>query len=220
MKNLKLILKVVIALTVVLGVILFLKKDQVLEYYETRYARDMDIIRLNGLKDLGLLFEEYERSVGGYPFGSNRELASIVFIATKEQNKYTKTAIKPDFPHQVIGVKGLIDEIERVLGREILMPFDPQRVPLFRPNFYVYTTSDGGFFLTISLYGEYSFATTVSKNYSLMTLSSETDSFESQWTIDDLLTHPDFLDAVAEELNKPRYVEKLRKKLAKKGLLF
>ena len=182
-----------------------------LQDYEDRYQHDIDIARLNDLKVMGAYVEEYRNVKGRYPFEGEYDVPVYVYIATRGQQKYVKGA--PPVEHVRVGVKDFIAELEEGLGTSVLLPFDPQKVPVKKPNFYIYMIDSGTFNLAVHLYSEFSFARKVSEHYFKVEVSNSPNTSYGIWPYEDLLKDKDFIAASSEKPAKPDYVEEMRQKM-------
>jgi hypothetical protein len=182
---------------------------------EDRYQYDMDIIRLNDLKVLGYLVEEYHEKKGHYPFEKQYKDPLYIHITTKGQREYAKQ--RPPYAHILLDVKELITEIESGIGRKVDLPFDPQKVPVSKPNFYIYKMHKGYYYFAVHLYNEFSFARKVGPHYHKVEISNFSEPSQAIWKFKDLMQSRDFIKASNKKLSKPGYVKAMREKMYKEG---
>ncbi len=177
------------------------------------YQRDVDIIRLNDLQEIGGYIEEYKKETGDYPYSAKSNIPVIVNIATKEQQEIFKNAPGPPFQHTKVSAVSFTKELEKGLARKIKMPFDLQRRPNGRQNFYSYMIVEGRYYLAVHLYNEYSFAEKVAENWFKVQISNISQSNVPIWKYEELLTNPHFHEAISQPVSKPDYFKQLREKI-------
>ena len=127
------------------------------------FQDDADIYRLRHLKYYGELIEEYKATTGKYPFQHIAKVPLYVFIAHDKQIENTKQE-NPN-PHEIITFEELIKEIEDKLGRKIDQFFDPQYVPVNKPNYYMYMIRNNQYFFAVHVSKYYEFSTKIADNY-------------------------------------------------------
>lgn len=176
---------------------------------------DLDIARLNDLKVLGGHIESYYRQTGKYPLQGASERPNYVYIATKEQRQYVQGG--PPYPHVNTDVAVLIKELERVLGENIEIPFDPQRVPVNKPNFYIYLVTEDSYFLAVHLFEPYPFAKAIAKHYHKLEVTNVELDRPGAWLYSELMANESYISAASTMPNKPGYVEHVRRKLGGKS---
>lgn len=186
--------------------------------FESAYQHDMDIVRLNDIKEIGSYIEEYKIKTGKYPLVGAVPVPLYVWISTKEQQETIKNSKPPPYKHAVVSVKALIAELEKELGRKIIMPFDPQRKPSGRQNFYSYLVKGGTYNLAVHLYHAYPFASKIGDNWYKVEVSNNPNLKIPIWDYEVLMQDPRFLTAIAEPMTKPGYVDKLRAALRENGV--
>ncbi len=202
--------------TVVLFVaIMIFSLSGCLSKYEDAYQHDMDIARLNDIKTIGELIEEYKEVTGKYPLDGYGKGQWYVHIATSEQIGYAKKA-SPKWM-QTIPVKEFIEELEEGLDREVTLPFDPQRVAAFIPNFYIYMTDGNNYYLAIHLYHGYPFAKQLGEHYYKFEVSNLSVPSKRIWLFNELISDAEYKAAAAKKPNKPGYVEQLRDSIRNEG---
>lgn len=173
---------------------------------------DFDIVRLQDAATLSGYIEEYKRITGKLPLEGEVEYPHYVHIATKEQEKYAKGG--PPYQHKRSSVKDFIAELQSKLGNEIEIPFDLQKVPVNKPNFYIYMVVGDVYFLAVHVHHDYSFANKVGDYYYKVEVTNNPNANrKGTWLRDELLENGAYIKAVAEKPNKPGYTEQLRVKL-------
>jgi hypothetical protein len=177
---------------------------------EESYQHDADIFRLRHLKYYGTLIQEYHERMGKYPLQGQSEYQNYVHIAAPHQKKYASR--RPPFTHTFTDVETFRDELEEGLGRKINLKFDPQKVPVTAPNFYIYMIDDGTFYFAIHLYNERSFANALGEHYHKVEITNQSMPRRGQWQLDALLKDPDFLSAIDEEPHKEEFFKQLELK--------
>lgn len=181
-----------------------------------RYQHDMDIARLNDLKVLGGLIEEYHQKKGKYPLQGNFELPNYVFIATKDQMKYIRGG--PSHPIAKTPVLNLIKELEKGLVRKIQMPFDPQKIPTNKPAFYLYMIHGKTYYLSVHLHNQYAFTRKIGPFYNKLEVSNQPYPPNRIWGYQDLMKDAVFIKATTRKMFKPGYVKKMRAKMYQEGV--
>ncbi len=172
---------------------------------------DLDLVRLQDLKTLSGYIEKYREEEGRYPFQGETGLPHYVRIATREQQKYLGQG--PPYEHKTSPSKRFVLELQKVLGN-IEVPFDLQRVPVNKPNFYIYLITDDAYFLAVHLHNDYSFGTTVSRNYNKVEVTNNEQAVRpGVWLRSELLSHPEYNAALQAQAYKPGYTAQLREKL-------
>ena len=172
---------------------------------------DFDIARLNDLKNLGGMIEEYKDKTGRYPLEGISNVPNYVHIATKNQQKFVKG--KPPYSHKITDVNEFILTLQEVLGNDIKIPFDPQKIPVNKPNFYIYKISGDIYYLAVHVFEEYEFSKNVAKYYNKVEVTNSPQRSKGAWLYDELISNSTFEDAISKTPNKPGYVEQLRNKM-------
>lgn len=173
---------------------------------------DFDIARLNHLELISGYVEQYKEATGTYPFQGVSEFQNYVFIATKEQQQYTNQ----DAPYSIAITDAniFIDELESKLGREIEMPFDPQRAPVNKPNYYIYMVVGETYFVAVHVHNDYSFAKKLGEYYNKVEVTnSATGNRNGTWFRENLLKNQKFITAKNKVPNSPGYVEQVIERL-------
>lgn len=188
----------------------FLKKGT-----SSAYQHDADIIRLNDLKIIAGYLQEYYENNQTYPLIGASEVPIYVYIATKNQQKYIKGG--PNTPHTVVPVVTFIEELEKGIGRKIELPFDPQKVPDKKPNFYIYMVSGQTYNIAIHLHQEFEFTRKITNGYNKVEVSNNPNPAHAIWSPKELFSNQNFINAASTKVNKPGYFEHMRREIRKKG---
>jgi hypothetical protein len=181
----------------------------------TMMQRDFDIARLSDLVHLAGALEEYRSTTGRIALANSASAPTYVFIATREQSQYVNET--PPYEHTIRDVTDLKAELERVLGRAVEMPFDPQRVPDSKPNFYIYMAIEEYYSLSVHLHEPFSFAKRIANCYHKLDVTSFPDPPAGAWNLSDLLQDQDYISVSERTPNKPGYVEALRTQIREDG---
>lgn len=175
-----------------------------------RLQHDLDIARLNDLVILSGYIEAYREAAGRYPLQGESPLPHYSFIATAEQQDYV-----PDLPieHSTTDVRSLLAELRLVLGDDLQLPFDPQRVPVNKPNFYVYMIDGNHWYLAVHLHEAFPFANRLGDYYYKLELTNSERRGPGQWLRSELLENDGFLATSGRTPHQPGYVQSLRDEL-------
>ena len=173
---------------------------------------DFDIARLKDLAILSGYIEEYKKRTGKYPFEGEVPYQHYVHIHTKQQEKYAKGG--PPFQHKRTSVKDFITELQSKLGEVIEVPFDLQKVPVNKPNFYIYMVVDNVYFLAVHVHHDFSFANKVADYYYKVEVTNNTKAIrQGTWLREKLLSNEAYVKAISAKPFKTGYAEQLREKL-------
>jgi hypothetical protein len=173
---------------------------------------DFDIARLRDLETLSGYIEEYRARAGKYPFQGDVPFPNYVFIATEQQQQYAQGG--PPYEHRKTPAVDFLRELQAVLGEDVALPFDPQRVPVNKPNFYVYMVVDDNYFLAVHVHNAFPFAQKVADYYYKVEVTNNVDgNRQGTWPRAELLADPGYMEAVSAVPIKPGYVEQLRESL-------
>ena len=176
---------------------------------------DLDISRLQDLKVLSGHIEKYQEVTGQYPFEGAVNIPNYTLIATREQQKYAVGG--PEYDHKKTPAIDFVSELQAKLG-DIEVPFDLQRVPINKPNFYIYSIVDDVYFLAVHVHNDFSFANKISDNYYKVEVTNRSSGNRTgTWFRSELLSHPEYNAALQAQQYKPGYTEKLRVKLGGNG---
>jgi len=177
-----------------------------------RLQYDLDIVRLNDLALLSGHIEKYKEVTGKYPFQDQTELPHYVHIATKEQEQYAKGG--PPYSHKKSSARSLVKELILKLGSEIEIPFDLQRVPTTKPNFYIYMITGDVYYLAVHVHQDFSFAQKVADYYNKIEVTNyQGQNRKGTWLRSQLLSNEAYKKAMSASPQKPDYTKELRIKL-------
>lgn len=173
---------------------------------------DFDIVRLKDVATLSGYIEEYKKITGKYPFEGEVEYPHYVHIATKQQEQYANGG--PPYKHKRTSAKDFIEELQSKLGKGIEIPFDLQKVPVNKPNFYIYMVVGNVYFLAVHIHHEQPFASKVADYYYKVEVTNNSNANRNgTWLREKLLANEAYQKAIAAKANKPGYTEELRNKL-------
>jgi len=173
---------------------------------------DFDIVRLNDLANLSGYIEKYKEITGKYPFQGETDQPNYVYIATKEQEQYAKSG--PPYSHKKTSAQSFVEKLLTNLGSETQIPFDLQRVPVNKPNFYIYMIRGDIYYLAVHVHHDYSFANKVADYYNKVEVTNDLGTKrKGTWLRSELLVHEPFNKARSASPHKPGYTEELRIKL-------
>ena len=173
---------------------------------------DFDIVRLNDLALLSGYIEKYKEITGKLPFQGQTVLPHYVHIATKEQEQYAKG--RPPYSNKKSSVQSLIKELISKLGAEIEIPFDLQRVPVNKPNFYIYMVKGDIYYLAVHIHQDFTFSNKVADYYNKVEVTNyQGENRKGTWRRAELLANKAYQNARNAPPIKPGYTEELRIKL-------
>jgi len=181
----------------------------------SEYQHDADIVRLKDLEVLWNLVTEYKAKTGKYPLEGESELPHYVEIATKEQVKRLNG--QPPFPIAKTSAKAFQARLREVLGDDLELPFDPQRVGDAKPALYIYMIDGDRFVLAIHVHEAYPFAKQIQKHYNKVEVSNQSYLSQKIYDGEQLFSQKAYLEAKAREMYKPGYFEALRTSIRKEG---
>ena len=167
------------------------------------FQLDADIIRLKHLRYYGDLIEEYRAKTGSYPFMEQANVPLYVHIASPEQEKYAQMG--PPYKHKKKSFKEFVVLLEQGLQRKVLEYYDPQKVPVDKPNFYIYMANQGAYFLAVHLYQPLDFSTNISTNYNKVEISNTPTKMNRAKNPKELFNSESFLAAENKEILKPGF---------------
>lgn len=155
--------KILIALSILLGLgvvgcsILY-------KYAEEDYQYNADIERMEDAETMEALINEYFAKKGSYPLSEMYDGRDVYVIINEGE---TPAWIKEQNPSPLYVEDEVLEtDLESVLGRELTLPYDPQKVSTgARPNFYMYSYQNGKVYLAIHLSAEYPNTIYVAPNY-------------------------------------------------------
>ena len=129
-----------------------LKEMEDFKYMGTssEYQHDADIERLKHLKYWGGIIEEFKEKNGHYPLQNNSPTQNYVYITSPRHQQYPHG--EPPYEHTKTDITKFKEVLENGLGRKIDLPFDPQLVPVNKPNFYIYMIQGDRYFFNVHLH--------------------------------------------------------------------
>ena len=183
-------------------------KETPAEKMENQYQHDADIFRLRHLKYYGELLEEYHKKTGTYPLQGDSEGQHYVLVAAPHQKKYTD-GLPEELP--VTDVESFRAVLKKGLGRDIEFKFDPQKVPVDAPNFYIYMIEGDTFFFAVHLYHRRSFSNPLGRHYHKLEITNAEPNRKGLWKMEALLKDRDFQKALNEKPHKADFFQDLEK---------
>ena len=135
----KKLLVVIVGVIAVLALLLYIFYPSL----ESRYQSDMDPIRRNHAHEIVEIIQEFADKAGHLPFQEQaKDQPFMVLIGHSPEHE-------DHFANDPVLQKGgqwansfLLESIlEKELGREVKLPSDPQKVPTYAPNVYIYFIS-------------------------------------------------------------------------------
>jgi hypothetical protein len=185
------------------------EKETLAEKMDREYQHDADLFRLRHLKYYGQLIEEYHQKTGKYPLQGDCETPHYVLLAAPHQQKYAQGT-----PEQfkVTDVETFRAVLKEGLNRDIAFKFDPQKVPVGAPNFYIYMVEEDSYFFAVHLYNSRSFANPLGKHYHKLEITNEKPNRRGLWKLEELLKDNDFQLAINENPEKEGFFLDLEEK--------
>lgn len=146
---------------------------------EAAYQRDADAKRINDVHRIAALLDEYKAAVGHYPYvdrpvSAYGKDAYMVTIGMPRAEADLKKRPNP-FGMQIDTrySRDLIAVLSEGLNRRIVLPVDPQRVPIAGPNaYFVFFFDDDTYLVTAYLYGSIPQAAPLAPHVNLYGVSS------------------------------------------------
>ena len=126
---------------------------------EDDYQAAADAKRINDVHRIAALVEAFVTAAGHHPLrgrlenSSSRDQAEPMaanITGLKLPSKYLRPP--PGQPGQIIPSEEFEAELRAVLGAEVVIPYDPQRVGVYAPNFYQFMTVGGNWYVSANLY--------------------------------------------------------------------
>ncbi|MFP6582064.1 MAG: hypothetical protein VCD00_05850 [Candidatus Hydrogenedentota bacterium] len=170
------------------------------------YQYDADIMRLNDMRVMGELIEEFHAKTGRYPLQGESELQYYVLIAAEEQ--LNPDVEGPPYPHDSMTSKDFAAFMSEGLGRTVQLPYDPQLGANVKPNFYIYMMDGETFYFAIHLHESYGIAKEVGAYYYKLEISNEPEE-QVYWDFDELMASEDYQGAASQVMKKPGSFERL-----------
>jgi hypothetical protein len=181
---------------------------------ETQFQKDADIYRLMHLKYYGSLIEEYYQKNQKYPFQDKEKKPIEVIVAHKKQEKYANPKNNPNNPSRY-SMKEFVQELEKGLNREINEYYDPQYIPIYKPNFYIYTIQDGVYYFAVHVSQSFSFSHKVLDNYYKVEITNNTKDARYGILFSELIKNDDFIKIIETVPSKESFFMKREEKYLK-----
>lgn len=184
---------------------------------------DFDRIRLDHLFILDTLLREYASRTGTLPFAAGTDsMPSVVVIATADQRARNEDILQIRVDRELRGTDGVPApapqrpqfhtaerfqaELSRALGRTVVLPVDPQQVPVNKPSVYVYVLYRGVYDVSAFLHQEFGFARALGPYHHKVALAGRTLPRVGIWRREDLAADPAFRAFFAAPFNRGGYV--------------
>jgi len=167
------------------------------------FQKDADIVRLNHIEYYGNLLDEYYTKTQTYPLMGKADVPVYSFVASPEQLDDVRGG--PPYEHLVVDFPAFINELERVLGRDIKEYYDPQYEPDSKPNFYIYMVDKDIFNFAIHTSQAYPFSNPVGPGYNKVEITNNTNGSRHLITSQDLFSMDAFREAKAQKIAKPDF---------------
>ncbi|AQQ71254.1 hypothetical protein SMSP2_01620 [Limihaloglobus sulfuriphilus] len=123
-------------------------------HMDRKYQEAMDPIRMKHAEQITNIVLEYAVKTDSLPFESEsieRPFMVLIGHSPEMENVFANDKVlarNAKFANSHV----LEKELSRVLGREIKLPRDPQKVPTYAPNVYVYYIAEGQLTVAVHLY--------------------------------------------------------------------
>ena len=145
---------IIITLLIVAGLVCWITIPRVYRAMDESYQNAMDPIRIGDAKHIVDVILEYADATGSLPFEKQAsEKPFMVLIGHSRQDEDMFAQEKVLSRDAVFANSNVLEaELSRGLGREIVLPRDPQRVATYAPNVYIYFVSKGQLTVISHLY--------------------------------------------------------------------
>ncbi len=112
-------------------------------FLEAGYQRDMDVIRRKHAHQIADLIREFANKTGYLPFQEQAKDEPFMILIGHSPQHEARFANDPVLKRdgQWANASLLESMLQKELGRRVLLPRDPQTVPTYAPNVYVYFVS-------------------------------------------------------------------------------
>ncbi len=176
---------------------------------ESQYQNDADLYRISHLIHYGELIHEYHEKSGHYPFQGQSDKQLQVSFATEEQKEH----LSPDSDSiEKRSSEEFRTEVSTVLGREIELRFEPQRVPTSMPLYYLYVTEDDEYFFIVHLFKRYSFAANRGPGFNQVEITSSNIEHPGFWKFEELLTDQEFTEVASSIPGRSGWFDELQER--------
>ena len=184
--------------------------------------KDFDKIRLDHILTINALIQEYKTTTGKYPFEDG--LAQMPVVVTIQTDKQKEThngnvpiildlesrAVNGLFPEQPPRIDmRTVQEFEKLLSeglkRDVILPKDPQKVPVNKPSVYIYTYYLDVYDVTAFLHHDLSFARNLGPFNNKVTIGNRSLPQVGIWKAEDLMQQDDFREFFLSKFNKGGY---------------
>lgn len=105
---------------------------------EKTYQNDMDKRRVRDVEYISKIIYEYYQILGKYPLQDKVKNKNITVFLTNKKIEKAFIDQNNEQGFELHSLEEFEKEIEKVLGRELDLPEDPQKVPTYAANFYIY----------------------------------------------------------------------------------
>ena len=171
----------------------------------SEFQKDADIVRLRHIQHYGNLITEYNRKSGTFPLMGETHLPTYVLIASPEQ--FDDIQERLPIEYRSLSFVHLVQELERVLGRQIDEYYDPQFEPDGKPNFYIYMTEGESYYLAVHTDEAFAFSNPISQGYNKVEISNTPDHAPHLLAPEVLFAREDFKAAIARPISKPGFFD-------------
>jgi hypothetical protein len=160
---------------------------QLLAGAEAAYQQDADAKRVADVHKIAALLEQYKRATGHYPYHDRAveapygKVAYMVTVGMPSAEEALKRRPNPfGINVRTLYSRDLIGVLKDALKRDIVLPVDPQKVPLASPNaYFVFFLDDDTYLVTAFLYGAHPNAAVLARNVNLYGVTSQPNGFLS-----------------------------------------
>ncbi|MCB9807672.1 hypothetical protein H6770_00255 [Candidatus Peribacteria bacterium] len=136
-----------------MGILILIAIAAMYQYLESSYQTKADAIRIADVNHIASLVSKYHQATHRFPFQKESDEIGIM-ISVYIDGKSTvniQESISP-ISERIYSYQKFVDELQSVLGNDAVVPMDPQKVPSFGPNWYVYSVQNGNYFIAAHLY--------------------------------------------------------------------
>jgi len=181
---------------------------------------DFDKFRINDIKYIYSLAQEYKEKTGYFPFEKeSNEIPTIVVFESVKQSSYHKgnypimvdleSRGKPEAPKKIniIIYSDFYEEVGTVLSKQLIRKFDPQKVPTKKPCVYIYVVYKNIIDVSAFLHNDLFFTRNLSPFNNKLAISSYDYSYPDfgLWNLKDLENLSEYKAFIATPLNRPGY---------------
>ncbi|GAB5404412.1 MAG: hypothetical protein Aurels2KO_26430 [Aureliella sp.] len=110
---------------------------------DARYQHDMDSIRQDDAHQIAYLIREFADKTGNLPFQEQAKHKPFMVLIGHSREHEDHFANDPVLKRDAQWANSFLLEskLEKALGRDVQLPRDPQKVPTYAPNVYIYFVS-------------------------------------------------------------------------------